>query len=273
MIELYASEATESKFDSTHRCCRGAAACSECHCWSFLPTAPWKREDRRTSKDKTQDMQLSTFGPQINTAEHHWVSPNPTARPSLGAASRSGLWAQRPRGTFSLCSKAERLTLSQMFFVEVQISCQIQTFKPVLLDAMFLSWMGGSGHGYMGTWGCAECVSEWKVLYVRLSSSRPWQKNFLSTSPPSPQALHYTGSHFFLLPPLSLFLVPSLSLSSSTSTGLSKWSQRNALWSNNPGGWHHRDKSERGGERARKTREVEKLGRRQLWEGRKNWRN
>lgn len=121
-------------------------------------------------------------------------------------------------------------------------------------------WGGGYRHGYPGTWECAECVSEWKVLYVRLSSSRPWQKNFLSTSPPSPQALHYAGSHFFLLPPLSLFLVPPLSLSSSTSTGLSKWSQRNALWSNNPGGWHHRDKSERGGERTRETREVEKRG-------------
>lgn len=53
------------------------------------------------------------------------------------------------------CSKAERLTLSQMFFVEVQISCRIQTFKPVLLDAMFLSWIGvcvGGGGTGMVIW-------------------------------------------------------------------------------------------------------------------------
>lgn len=58
---------------------------------------------------------------------------------------------------------------------------------------------------------------------------------------------------------LSPFLVPSLPFTSSTSTGLSKWSQRIALWSNNPGGWHHRDGSVRGGEGTRKVREVEKV--------------
>ncbi len=58
--------------------------------------------------------------------------------------------------------------------------------------------------------------------------------------------------------PFSLSLAPFLSFSFSTSTGLSKWSQRNALWSNNPGGWHHRDESERGGERTREVGEVKK---------------
>lgn len=36
--------------DSTHHCCRGAAACSACRCWSFLPSAPWKGEDRHRDK-------------------------------------------------------------------------------------------------------------------------------------------------------------------------------------------------------------------------------
>lgn len=98
------------------------------------------------------------------------------------------------------------------------------------------------------------CSSEWKVLRVRLSSSRPWQKNFLSAIPPyTPPALHSPlASHFFLLPP-PLFCV--LPLPFSTSTGLSKWSQRNALWSNNPGGWHRRDEREKGGERTRRLGE------------------
>lgn len=38
---------------STHHCCRVAAACSECRCWSFLPSAPWKeRTDRQTNAVK-----------------------------------------------------------------------------------------------------------------------------------------------------------------------------------------------------------------------------
>lgn len=112
----------------------------------------------------------------------------------------------------------------------------------------------------MCMWACAKCVSEsgkycmwdWAAVDLDRKTSFP-----LTLPPPR---LSTIASHFFLFPPLSLFLVPPLSLSSSTSTGLSKWSQRNALWSNNPGGWHHIDESERRGERTREVREVEKLG-------------
>lgn len=70
-----------------------------------------------------------------------------------------------------------------------------------------------------------------------------------------PYALPPLTSHFFPLFPLSRH-VPTLSFSSSTSTGLSKWSLRNALWSSNPGGWHHRDERRRGGEKNKRTEKV-----------------
>lgn len=74
--------------------------------------------------------------------------------------------------------------------------------------------------------------------------------------PPLPPHTHtQTHAHFHTLSP---FLVPSLPFTSSTSTGLSKWSQRIALWSNNPGGWHHGDARVRG-ERTREVREVEEV--------------
>lgn len=117
---------------------------------------------------------------------------------------------------------------------------------------------------------CAKCVSEsWKncvrngaALDLDRKTSFP-----LTLPPPRLSASHRHPHHYHRIQTqthvrfhtLSPFLVPSLPFTSSTSTGLSKWSQRIALWSNNPGGWHHWDGSVRGGEGTRKVREVEKV--------------
>lgn len=119
-----------------------------------------------------------------------------------------------------------------------------------------LQW--GSRHGYMHlcVWG--------QSVFQRVESTacETEQQSTLTEKLPfcypslHPPALHSPlASHFFLLPPPPLFCVLPLPFSFSTSTGLSKWSQRNALWSNNPGGWHRRDEREKGGERTRRLGE------------------
>lgn len=67
-------------FEATHHCCRGVATCSVSHCWFFLLTAPWKREDTHARTHthahtyaQTRNMQLSTFGKQINSADYHLI--------------------------------------------------------------------------------------------------------------------------------------------------------------------------------------------------------
>lgn len=254
-VEKCVEQAFGAMFESTHHCCRGVAACSEYHCWSFLLTAPWNRERTHTQME--------------HAVKHIWetdkysrASPNPTAHPLFGGASRSKcIVGSAPRGT-------QRMSAYPGIFAEAEPPCWISTPKTqrslviVLFSVLARLHVCARAKCVLESW--KNCVWNGAALDLDRKTSFP-----VTLPPPRLSASHHHPHHYHRIQTQthihfhtrSPFPVPSLPFTSSTSTGLSKWSQRIALWSNNPGGWHRRDGSVRGGEGTREVREVEKVWR------------
>lgn len=112
------------------------------------------------------------------------VSLNPVAHPPFGAASRSKcIVGSAPRGT-------QRMSAYPGIFAESEPSCWISTPKTLRSRVIVLSSVLARLHVHASV-GKVH-FGELRELGAKRSSTRPWQKNFLSTNPPSPQALSLT---------------------------------------------------------------------------------